>query len=68
VEARNKVKEAVDRSGLRQRVIAERAGVSESTVSRLVSGEIELPAVDVAIRLADALGVDVRELFSSEAA
>jgi len=43
--------------------LAQRSGVSKSTINSLENGKTTNPSVDVAFRLADALGVDVRELF-----
>jgi transcriptional regulator with XRE-family HTH domain len=48
-------------AGLTQADIARRSGCSKSAVSRFVSGE-RTPDVDVAVRLAKALGVPVCEL------
>ena len=48
---------------LTQGELAERAGVSRQLVGAVEAGR-HLPRVDAAIRLAGALGVDVRELFA----
>lgn len=47
------------RSGLSQRALAERAGVSASTVARIERGRLE-PTLAMLQRLADAAGVEVR--------
>ena len=49
-------------AGLTQAELAERAGVSRQLVGAVEAGR-HLPRVDAAIRLAGALGIDVRELF-----
>lgn len=53
------------RLGLSQADLAERAGVSRQLVGALEAGR-HLPRVDSALGLANALGVDVGELFGSE--
>lgn len=68
MDANTRLKEAIERSGLKRKEIAEQSGVSEATISRLLSGDVRTPGVDVAIKLADTLGADVKELFSEAAA
>src|ERR1700756_5497938 len=46
-----------------QREVAKRASVAISTVSRVESGEL-LPTVDLLVRLADALEIDLIELLA----
>lgn len=46
--------------------LAKRAGVSRSTICQIENGKINSPTIDIAFRIADALGVDVRELFYFE--
>lgn len=65
MDARTQIKDAAERAGLRQRDLAEQCGTSEATISRILSGEIEMPRADLAVRLAAVLGLDVRELFGS---
>lgn len=43
--------------------LARHAKIDKSTICRVENGKIESPSVDIAFALADALGVDVRELF-----
>ncbi len=54
-------------AGLTQGELAERAGVSRQLVGAVEAGR-HLPRVDAAIRLAGALGVDIRELFGVQQA
>jgi len=68
MDANTRLSEAIERSGLKRKEIAEQAGVSEATISRLLSGDIRSPGVDVAIRLSDVLNADVRALFGEAAA
>lgn len=53
-------------AGLTQGQLAQRAGVSRQMVGAIESGR-HLPRVDAAIALATALGVEVAELFGSDA-
>lgn len=43
--------------------LAKRAGVSRSTICQIENGKTQNPAIDIAFKIADALDVDVRELF-----
>nr|DAU92149.1 MAG TPA: putative transcriptional regulator [Bacteriophage sp.] len=43
--------------------LARESGVSKSTICRLENQKDVNPTIDVAFRIADALKVDVRELF-----
>ena len=52
-------------AGLSQAELAERAGVSRALVSSVEQGR-HLPAVDAALRLADAVGLSVEELFGPD--
>lgn len=47
--------------------LAKRAGTTPSHIARIERGESR-PSIDLALRIADALGCDVRELFPSKAA
>ena len=49
--------EAIDRRGLQQKELAGMAKVSQSSVSRILAGEVYSVTVDTMIRLADALEV-----------
>ena len=56
------LKRIIDEKGVQQRWLAEEVGVTEVSMSRYVSGE-RIPKAPMAIRMADALGVDVKELY-----
>ena len=58
----NQVREARDRRGWTQAVLAERAGLSRAEVSAIETGRA-VPATSAALALARALGVGVEELF-----
>lgn len=51
-----------ERAGLSQRQLAERIGMSHSYISRL-EGDQHSPSVDTLCRLAEALGVDAKDLL-----
>lgn len=53
------------RAGLTVRDLAQAAGLVPSTVSRLESGLIGSPKPDHLQRLANALGIDVEELYAA---
>jgi transcriptional regulator with XRE-family HTH domain len=54
-----------ERAGLTVRQLAEAAGLVASTVSRLETGFIATPRPDHLQRLAQALGIDVEELYAA---
>ena len=56
------LKRIIDEKGVRQRWLAEQVGVTEVSMSRYVSGG-RIPKAPLAIRMADVLGVDVKELY-----
>jgi transcriptional regulator with XRE-family HTH domain len=58
-----RVAEEMERQGLRQEVLAERAGVSQTAISDLVGGRTKNPRVDGLLAIATALAVDVRSLI-----
>lgn len=49
--------------GLSQYSIAKAAGITQTHLRRIETGEVASPSVDLALRLADALRADVRALF-----
>lgn len=50
--------------GLNQKELAKMIGVAHATINKIELGKTENPSVDIAIKIADALGTDVYELFS----
>jgi plasmid maintenance system antidote protein VapI len=52
----------IEERGLRKGWVAKRLGISASGMSRLLYGERRM-TLDEGVRLADLLGVDVRELL-----
>lgn len=61
-ELENRIRENRERLGITQHELAEQSGVPRSTIAEIEEG-IRTPGVDVAIKLADALGVQVEDLF-----
>lgn len=64
VTMKNKVQKYRLDKGWTESQLSRRSGVSKSTINNLENGKTTNPSTEVAFRLADALGVDVRELFS----
>lgn len=53
----------IDERGLRKGWVAEKLGISASSLSRLIYGDRRM-TLDEGVRLAELLGVDVRELLA----
>ncbi len=64
VPMKNKVQKYRWDKGWTESQLSRKSGVSKSTINNLENGKTTNPSTEVAFRLADALGVDVRELFS----
>lgn len=58
----NKIKENRQRLGWTQAQLAEHSGVPRSTISEIEEG-IRTPGVDVALKIAHALGAKVEDIF-----
>lgn len=61
-----RVKELAQAQGLSQEALAIKSRVRVRTVQRIWQDAIERPYAETLIRLADALGVSVQELYTSE--
>ena len=59
------LKRIIDEKGVQQSWLAEQVGVTKVSMSRYISGE-RIPKAPIAIRIADVLGVDVKELYGWE--
>jgi len=59
----SRLKKHRERSGLRREDLASRAGISLSYVLKLESDDPPTPGLDIARRVAEALGVTVDEVF-----
>jgi transcriptional regulator with XRE-family HTH domain len=60
---KEKLKEERRRAALTQGELAERAGVGINTIVRIETGEISGPRVSTLRKLANALGVEARDLL-----
>lgn len=58
-----RIKELLREHNMTQKDLANRLGVAEASVSRTISGRYA-PTLDTLERIADAIGVDVAELFA----
>ena len=58
----NKLKELRQKSGWSQQKLAEKAGVSYNTITKIEQGAATQPTIQTMIKLADALGVSLDEL------
>lgn len=64
---RERLRAAIDASGRRQNAIAESAGVTPETLSRVLSGIHAQPAFDTVVRITHALGESVGTLLNEPA-
>ena len=64
---RERLRAAIDASGRRQNAIAESAGVTPETLSRVLSGIHAQPAFDTVVRITHALGENVGTLLNEPA-
>ena len=55
-------------AGLSGAELARKTGLTPSQICDIEKGRNQQPGIHVALRIADALGVDVRELFPQKAA
>lgn len=62
------LKEIKARTGMSPRQIAEKANVSEKSVSRVFSGESKNPGVDLVLKIITALGGSKSEIFAETGA
>lgn len=62
------LKEVKVRTGMSPRQIAEKANVSEKSVSRVFSGESKNPGVDLVLKIITALGGSKSEIFAESGA
>lgn len=53
-----------ERKGMSQAALGEKAGVSQAAICQIETGQTK-PRLTTVFRIADALGVDVSELFAS---
>ncbi len=64
-EFQNRVKKLMERDNLSQRELAVRSGISESSISRYLSGELK-PRMDILANIAKVFGVTTSYLMGEE--
>lgn len=62
MEINDKIKELMIAAGLSQKELAEKASITEASMSKYLSGG-RTPRIDVVVKLANALGVSVNDLL-----
>lgn len=62
---RERLREAMDRAGLTQRELAVKTKTGYPGINRILQGK-QTPTIELADRLADAIGVPLSELFSEK--
>lgn len=61
---RQRLREAMERKGVSQRELAERVGTQHPGINRILAGK-QTPSLDLADRLADAVGVPLDQLLNN---
>lgn len=61
----NKLRAAREAKGILQEKLAEMSNVSRATISALENGKADVVKTDTLVKLADALGVKVSDIFFS---
>ncbi|GAX91263.1 transcriptional regulator [Effusibacillus lacus] len=51
--------------GLKSKWLAEKAGIQNATLSRIINGKT-IPTLDVAFRIAEALGMSIHDIWERE--
>ena len=67
IRFRENVRLAMSKQGITQRALADRLGTKHPHVNRILSGKTQ-PSLELADRIADALGMSLRDLVSSSTA
>jgi y4mF family transcriptional regulator len=58
----NRLKELRKKSGWSQQKLAEKAGVSYNTITKIEQGAATMPTIQTIIKIADAFGISLDEL------
>lgn len=66
MEIKDKLKAARAVKKITQKELAGLVGVTQATITKIETGETKNPSVDIALKIAQALGEDVYRLFSYE--
>jgi transcriptional regulator with XRE-family HTH domain len=61
----NRVREFRQKLSMSQAALARAAGIARPTLARLDANPTAMPSVEIAVRLSEALGIDVTELIST---
>ena len=61
-----RIKEARDAKGMTQETLAAKSGVSRGTIVALESGEAKTTTTKTLVKIANALGTTVEEIFFAE--
>ena len=61
----NRLKEILDDKGIKQKWLAEKAGIKENTLSGIINNKT-VTNVDIAIKIARVLGMQVEDIFYSQ--
>lgn len=66
MDFRSRLREEIEYSGLLYKEVAAKAGISKRTMDSYVGTNGSMPAADVAVRLAQTLGVTVEYLITGQ--
>ena len=58
-----KIKAAIEASGIKQKFIADKAGITENMLSAIITGRRKISA-DEFFRISDVLGMEAKDLFN----
>lgn len=63
-----KIRKCREEAGMTQEQLSKRSGVSRATISGLESGRIKVTSTGTLLKIADAIGKEVGDLFCTETA
>jgi len=63
MELKDKFKQARQKKNLTQKELAELTGLTQATITKIETGLTKKPNIDVAIKISDALKIDIYSLF-----
>lgn len=61
-----RIKEIRESKGMTQKELSEKAGITRATIWKLETGEEEVTTSKTLLKIADALGVSIGELFLAD--
>jgi transcriptional regulator with XRE-family HTH domain len=65
MELASKIKSLRKEKNVNQKELAEISGVSQAAINKIETGKTKSPSIDIAIKIADALDVDIYELYGT---